>query len=301
MRKHIPGLIIGFVLLWNSGFIGAEYGLPYASPFTFLFWRYLALTIIIFFYLWFTNRFRQLRNSTIALNMIVGILSHGVWLGCVLIALDHNVPAGIVALVVALQPLATGAFSGIVVGEKPSLIKWLGLIVGFSGVAITVLSRIDFDDAKSIFGYLVPLGSVIAITAASLIQRKMQVSDTSHRLPVDLALFYQSLGTVLVFALPAIFVENLQTDWNPEFIYSMIWLVLGVSMGAYALMWILIEQIDATRVASLFYLGPPVTMFMAWIAFGDTLLITDIAGLLVVFTGVLLTQIKIKTVDKTSR
>ncbi|MGM0612549.1 MAG: DMT family transporter [Bacteroidota bacterium] len=301
MRKSIPGLIIGFVLLWNSGFIGAEYGLPYASPFTFLFWRYLALTIIIFLYLLLTRHFRRIGLSTIGLHMIIGILSHGVWLGCVLIALDHNVPAGIVALVVALQPLATGAFSGIVVGEKPSLTKWLGLIVGFSGVAITVLSRINFDDAKSIFGYLIPLGSVIAITTASLIQRKMQVTDTSHRLPVDLSLFYQSLGTVLIFALPAMFVENLQTDWNPAFIYSMIWLILGVSLGAYALMWLLIERIDATRVASLFYLGPPVTMLMAWIAFGDTLQITDIIGLFVVFAGVLLTQTKLKTANISNR
>jgi len=47
---------------------------------------------------------------------------------------------------------------------------------------------------------------------------------------------------------------------------------------------------DATRVASLFYLGPPVTMLMAWIAFGDRVLMTDIVGLGVVAVGVLLSQ-----------
>ena len=298
MQKSTMGLVIGFVLLWNSGFIGAEFGLPYTGPFTLLFWRYLALTFVIFLYLLVNNRFRWVSSSTIALNMVVGILAHGVWLGCVLIALDHGVPAGIVALVVALQPLTTGAFSGIVVGEHTSLTRWLGLIVGFGGVAITVLSRINFGDAESVFGYLIPLGSVIAITAASLIQRKMQVSSSQHRLPVDLSLFYQSLGTALIFALPAIFAEKLATEWTPVFVYSMIWLVLGVSLGAYALMWLLIERIDATRVASLFYLGPPVTMVMAWIAFGDTLQITDIIGLLVVFAGVLLTQMKLKTATR---
>jgi drug/metabolite transporter (DMT)-like permease len=74
----------------------------------------------------------------------------------------------------------------------------------------------------------------------------------------------------------------------------MIWLILAVSLGAYALMWILIQKIDATRVASLFYLGPPVTMLMAWIAFGDTLRLMDIIGLIVVFLGVIITQIKTK-------
>ncbi len=294
MKNKTLLLASGFVLLWNSGFIGAEYGLPYTGPFTLLFWRYLALTFIIFLYLLLRNRFRLVSSSTMIPNMIVGILAHGVWLSCVLLSLNHKVPAGIVALVVALQPLATGAFSGRVVGEKTPLYRWLGLLIGFGGVAITVLSRINFGDAESIFGYLIPLGSVIAITTASLIQRRMQVANTTYRLPVDQALFYQSLGTAVAFAFPAIFTEKLETEWTTEFIYTMTWLILGVSLGAYALMWLLIERIDATRVASLFYLGPPVTMLMAWIAFGDTLKILDIIGLLVVFAGVLLTQMKLK-------
>lgn len=294
MKNKTLLLASGFVLLWNSGFIGAEYGLPYTGPFTLLFWRYLSLTFIIFLYLLVRDRFRWVGVSTMIPNMVVGILAHGVWLSCVLLSLNHKVPAGIVALVVALQPLATGAFSGRVVGETTPLYRWLGLLIGFGGVAITVLSRINFSDAESIFGYLIPLGSVIAITTASLIQRKMQVANTTYRLPVDQTLFYQSLGTAIVLAFPAIFTEKLETEWTTEFIYTMTWLVLGVSLGAYALMWLLIERIDATRVASLFYLGPPVTMLMAWIAFGDTLKILDIIGLLVVFAGVLLTQMKLK-------
>ena len=294
MSKNTLLLAAGFVLFWNSGFIGAEYGLPYTDPFTLLFWRYLALTLILLLYLLVTGRFRWVGWSAASTSMLVGVLAHGVWLSCVLLALNHDVPAGIVALVVALQPMATGAFSGLVVNEPTPLFRWLGLVVGFGGVAITVLSRINFNDASSIFGYLIPLGSVIGITTASLIQRKMEVEKKAYRLPVDLALFYQSLATTLALALPAIFLENLVTQWAPEFIYTMIWLVIAVSLGAYALMWLLLERIDATRVASLFYLGPPVTMIMAWVAFGDVLRMMDLVGLIVVFVGVLLTQLKVK-------
>ncbi len=226
--------------------------------------------------------------------MLIGVLAHGLWLTCVLLALDYQVPAGIVALIVALQPLVTGALSGLVAGEQTNLYQWLGLILGFLGVVLTVTFRIDFGSYTSVFGYLIPLGSVIGITAASLIQRRMEVKKGTNKLPVDLALFYQSLATTLALALPAIFIEKLSTQWEPEFIYTMIWLILAVSLGAYALMWLLIERIDATRVASLFYLGPPVTMFMAWVAFGDKVQIMDIAGLTLVFVGVLLSQFNIK-------
>lgn len=284
-------LAIAFVLLWNSGFIGAEYGLPYTAPFTLLFWRYLALTVLLFLYLQMRKRFRWVGWTRAVPQLVIGLLAHGVWLSCVLLALDRDVPAGIVALVVALQPLATGAFSGMVTGEYTPLYRWWGLIIGFGGVALTVLSRIDFSDTASVVGYLIPLGSVIAITAATLMERRLDLKEGKRRLPIDLSLFYQCLATTFILIFPAIVIENLTTRWTTEFIYTMIWLILAVSLGAYALMWRLIERITATRVASLFYLGPPVTMFMAWLTFGDKLIPTDILGLIVVFTGVILTQI----------
>jgi drug/metabolite transporter (DMT)-like permease len=296
MKKSILLLATGFVLLWNSGFIGAEYGLPYTGPFTLLFWRYLTLTLLIAIYLLARKRFRRVSWKVAAPNMLIGVLAHGVWLTCVLLALDSRVPAGIVALVVALQPMATGALSGLVAGEQTKFSQWLGLVLGFLGVVLTVTSRMNFESYTSVFGYLIPLGSVIGITAASLIQRRMEVKKGTNKLPVDLALFYQSLATALALALPAVFIENLSTRWEPEFIFTMAWLILAVSLGAYALMWVLLERIDATRVASLFYLGPPVTMIMAWIAFGDTVRFMDIVGLTIVFLGVLLSQFKINTV-----
>lgn len=86
--------------------------------------------------------------------------------------------------------------------------------------------------------------------------------------------------------MPAIALEGLAVRWTPEFLATMAWLILAVSLGAYALMWRLLEDLDATRLASLFYLGPPVTMAMGWLAFGDRLQPTDLAGLLIAALGV---------------
>jgi len=133
-------LAIAFVLLWNSGCIGAEYGLPYSAPFTLLFWRYWALVLILLVYLVLRSRARWPGVSAVAFAFLIGILAHGVWLGCALLSLQSGVPAGIVALVVALQPMATGALSGLVVGERTPIYRWLGLLIGFCGVAITVVA-----------------------------------------------------------------------------------------------------------------------------------------------------------------
>lgn len=289
LLTSIPALALAFVFLWNSGFIGAEYGLPDAGTFTLLFWRYTALALVLALFLAWRHRLDWPGMEAAAHAALVGVLAHGVWLACVLLSLEQGVPAGIVALVLALQPLATGAFSGLMTGETTSTRQWAGLILGFCGVAVAVGARIDWNDSGSIFGYLIPLGSVVAITLASLLQRRREVLGKVD-MPLDLTLFYQSLATAALLVIPAVMVEQLATHWTPEFLATMAWLIFAVSLGAYGLMWMLLARIDAVRVASLFYLGPPVTMLMAWIAFGDRLLGTDIVGLVIAAVGVVLVQ-----------
>lgn len=291
-------LIVLFVLFWNSGFIGAEYALPYTGPFTLLFWRYLALSLILFTYLLFRKKLHWPGLVSAGYSTVIGILSHAVWLGCVIIALKEGVPAGIVALVVALQPMATGAFSGLATGERTSGFQWLGLLIGFAGVFMVIIARIDPGDvtAPSTFGYLIPFGSVIGITIASLLQRRLELMHREKLLPVDISLFYQSIGTTVVVVAPAFFIENFETELTLPFITTMSWLIIVVSLSAYGIMWVLLARMDATRVAGLFYLGPPVTMLMGWLAFGDLLLFMDVMGLLVVALGVLFVQFPISRI-----
>jgi drug/metabolite transporter (DMT)-like permease len=285
---EIIALGILFVLLWNSGFIGAEYGLQYTGVFSLLFWRYAFLSAILLLYLGIHGRLHWPGLNMVTHACIVGVLAHGVWLLCTLLALQEQVPAGIVALITALQPLTTGAFSKLVVGEQTSLRQWLGLIIGFSGVIIAIAARLALKDAAPTFAYLLPFCSVIAITIASLFQRRRTISKQFSRLDLDISLFYQSLATMLAFAIPAVLDERLVTEWTLPFLATMLWLIVAISLGAYGIMWRLLERMDATRVASLFYFSPPVTMIMAWLAFGDIIRVSDLFGLLVTAFGVLL-------------
>ncbi|MFP4114995.1 MAG: DMT family transporter [Spirochaetota bacterium] len=283
---------VGFVLLWNSGFIGAEVGMAHSGPFTLLLWRYLALTAVMATIVAVRGEPRRLPVRQLASVALVGLLSHGVWLSCVLVAIDRGVPAGIVALVVALQPLLTGAFSGLATGEHTSVRQWIGLVVGFAGVAIAVSGRLVGGAPAATGYYLLPLGSAAAITIASLIQRRRELDGSRGSVPIGLQLLIQSAATSVALAVPAFALESLRTTWVPEYAASMVWLVLGVSLGAYALMWRLLARASATRIASLFFLGPPVTMFMAWIGFGDAVIATDVAGLAVAGGGVALVTIR---------
>jgi drug/metabolite transporter (DMT)-like permease len=285
---RLLGLELLFVLLWNSGFIGAEYGLPYTGPWSLLFWRYLVLAGLLGGWLALRGRLGWPGKRAAGHTALVGILAHGVWLGCVLVALDLGVPAGIVALVTALQPLLTGALSGPVLGERTDARQWLGLVLGFAGVVIAVGARLSADAATPALGYLIPFGSVVAITIASLMQRRWAQIGASTHLPLDTTLFWQSAATALALLPLAWGLEGFAVEPATPFLATMAWLIIAVSLGAYWAMWRLLHRDEATRVASLFYLSPPVTMLMAWAAFGDVLILTDVIGLVVAGAGVML-------------
>jgi drug/metabolite transporter (DMT)-like permease len=97
---------------------------------------------------------------------------------------------------------------------------------------------------------------------------------------------HQCAATTVALLPGAVLIEGLATEWTPTFLAAMVWLIFAVSLGAYGLMWQLLERRDATRVASLFYFSPPVTMLMAFAAFGDVPSATDLAGMALAAAGV---------------
>lgn len=291
-RVRLILIAAGFVLLWNTGFIGAEFGMPYSGPFTLLFWRYLLLTAVTAIIAVARGQLRPVAPRDLFRVALVGVLSHGAWLAFVLVPINRGVPAGIVSLVVALQPLLTGALSGIVTGERTSRRQSAGLVVGFAGVAIAVGGRLTGGTPAAPGYYLLPFLSAAAITIASLIQRRGEIDGSGIALPLGLQLLIQSAAAMLALFVPALVLESFATEWVPELAASILWLAIAVSLGAYALMWQLLSMASATRISSLFFVGPPVTMLFAWAAFGDAVIMTDLVGFLVAVGGIALVTVR---------
>jgi drug/metabolite transporter (DMT)-like permease len=78
-----PGI---FVLLWSTGFIGARLGLPYAEPFSFLFWRFSIVLLLLATVSFFAVK-KWPDAKLFAHSAVVGILLHGGYLGGVFLPL----------------------------------------------------------------------------------------------------------------------------------------------------------------------------------------------------------------------
>jgi drug/metabolite transporter (DMT)-like permease len=77
-------------------------------------------------------------------------------------------------------------------------------------------------------------------------------------------------------------------EWRIEFVLTLFWLCLVLSVGATMLLLFLLRRGAASRIGSLFYLVPPLTAFMAYLLFGETLGATALVGMAVTALAVAL-------------
>jgi drug/metabolite transporter (DMT)-like permease len=89
--------------------------------------------------------------------------------------------------------------------------------------------------------------------------------------------------------------EHMRVEWSLTLIATVLWLVLALSLGAILLLFWLIRQNAASRVASLFYLVPPITALEAYLLFNERLGALALAGMVLAVVGVALVLARPRT------
>ena len=270
-----------FVLLWSTGFIVAKYASPHAPPLAFLLWRYASVVLVLLPVIALT-RAPWPRNFGSWLHVAaVGVLLQATYLGGVWWAIAEGMPAAASALIVGMQPLLTALLAR-AVGERATVRQWMGLALGFGGVALVLSDRFTLQGV-GLMPLAVNLLALAGITAGTLYQKRFGVG-------VDLRTASAiQFGASFIVTAPFVLASGKwQVDFAAEFWLALAWSVLVLSLAAMALLLTMIRRGRATDVASLMYLTPPATALLAWALFGEALGVKAWAGVLVAMIGVAL-------------
>jgi drug/metabolite transporter (DMT)-like permease len=271
-----------FVLLWSTGFIGAKFGLPYAEPLTFLAIRFAIVGALLSIWALLRGEFQE-GGLDIGRAALIGVLIHGCYLGGVFTAISLGVGAALSALIVGLQPIVTMIIARPLLGERLTRGQMCGLAFGFAGVALVVWRKLEIGEI-SLIGLLLCVGGLLAISYASVLQKQW---GARRRLAANSAIQFWAAAAVMA-ALAFVF-ETREVNWTLEFTLTMLWLICALSLGAIGLLYYLIRKGDASSTASLFFLVPGVTAFMAWALFDEAFGVTELIGLGLASFGVALT------------
>jgi len=270
-----------FVVIWSTGFIVAKYAVPHAPPLTFLLYRFagaiaVLLPIIVLTGAPWPRTRRAWRDIA-----VVGVLLQATYLGGVWIAIAFGMPAGVSALLVGTQPLVTALFA-FTVGERATRLQWIGLVLGFAGIALVLSDRLTLAGVGPL-ALTANLVALAGITVGTLYQKKH--GGHADLRTGSLIQFAVSFVVVLPFALA---LEDARVDYTVQFWGALAWSVLALSLVAITLLLVMIRRGRATEVASLMYLTPPTTAVFAWLLFGERLGVLAWSGVVVTMAGVVL-------------
>jgi len=254
-----------FIVLWSSAWIAGKIGLEFTGPLTLLVIRFTAAALVMLLVALLTGAPWPRRWADYGHLAVAGLLVNGLTLAALFIGLSDGVSAGVSALISGLTPLFIALAAGPLLGERIGAGRWAGLTIGLFGVALVVMNKISFAN-RGWEGYAMTFLALAAFVAGTLYQKKfcsaidLRTGNLIQFAVADVALF-----------LPALRFEGLQVEWSHALIASSAWLALVNSIGAVSLLYILLRRGEASRVATLFYLAPPITATMAFAAFHETL------------------------------
>jgi drug/metabolite transporter (DMT)-like permease len=268
------------VVLWSSGFVGAELGTREAPATTLLAWRYLVAAALLV--TWCAWRRERITRRGFSRQVVLGVLVQAGYLGLVVTGVGLGASAGTTSLIASLQPLAVAALAALVLSEKPRAGQLVGLATGLGGVALVVGGDLGSGDAAW-WVYLLPLGGMLALSVGTVLQQHWQAEGS-----LVMSLTVQTVTAAVVFWAVAGLRGTAAAPAEPAFWWAIAWVVVLSSFGGYGVYLSVARRDGATRASTWLYLTPPTTMLWAGLMFGDPVGALGLAGLAVCAAGVAL-------------
>lgn len=277
-RQLMPG---AFVLLWSTGYIGGAIALGGIEPLTMSVLRFAIATALMAAIAWGMGAIRPVRRGLIGHAAITGMLMHGLQFGGLYSGMAAGVSAGAAALIIGLMPVVVTVLAGPMLNEWPRPRHLAGLGLGIAGVVLVVGPRLAGGVGGPAAGYgLVVLG-LLGLSLGTVWQKRFCAG-----LDLRLAGTVQTAAGGLVLVPAALLLETGHVVWRGEVAAAVLWLAVVNSIGAIALLGLLMRQGTAARAAGLFFLVPSATAVMAWIVLGQPITPLMLAGMALSAAGV---------------
>jgi drug/metabolite transporter (DMT)-like permease len=156
--------------------------------------------------------------------------------------------------------------------------------LGLIGVITVLLSTSQQEGIVLTWPALVAaLSGLVGISLGTLYQKRF--GGTTNLLAGSV---WQYISVALLMAFLTWTFETQKVVWDIQMILALGWLVLGISVTAILLLMYMIREGATAKVASYFYLVPPVASIEAWLVFDESLSALAVAAIATTVLGVYL-------------
>ena len=280
---------VGLSLIWGGSFLAIKLTVQDMSPMALLLFRsvagFLALWVIVL--AWRQPVFGPGWQGRIIGFVIMGVTNAVVpW-----IAIgwgEERISSGLASILNSTTTLWTAVLIyWVMPSERPTLINYIGVVVGFAGVVVLVYPELAAHGfSGDVLGALAVVLASLSYAVNALYQRRKMRS---------VSIFEISLGQLAASALIAI---PLAAPTFSQIHFR--WLSMGavITLGAigtgvaYTFYYYVMNHLGAVRAAGVTYLVPVTAVFWGALLLHETVSVTIVAGMIVILAGIVLANLR---------
>ncbi|RDJ21040.1 DMT family transporter [Bosea caraganae] len=195
------------------------------------------------------------------------------------------VPAGAASFIINTNPIMTAALAMLILGERFSLISWLGTAVSFAGIGLIALGNgLSLDIGISV---LLILGAAFCNAITTVVQKPL---FARHK-PLSVAAWNMAIGGLALSPLLPNAIAQAQVA-STEALFSVLYLAIVSSLAAYGTWAITLSRLPAARASNFQYCVPPIATLIGFLWLGEVPSALGIVGGLMALAGVVIVNLK---------
>jgi len=283
-------LIALLALIWGGSFLFGRILMLEWPPFTVVFLRVFLAAITLWIFLLLTGRRFPSDRKLIFAIVVMGIINNVIPFSLILIG-QKEIGSGLAAVVNAMTPIWTLIIANFFTqDEKFSTNKIIGIIFGFTGVAILIGADFIQGLTASAWAQGAVLLATISYGFAGVWGKRFKTYD-----PIIISTGQLTASSLVM--LPLIFIlENpfSLSAPNTELLISMLGLAILCTAFAYVLFFKILASAGATNVSLVTFLVPVSAILLGIVWLGEKLTTSNMIGMAMILIGLLIIDGRLK-------
>jgi drug/metabolite transporter (DMT)-like permease len=280
-------LVASLCLVWGATWIVIKIGLTESPPFYAAAIRFvIAAGILGAIALWRKPKWPKGRRLWAWIGFSAFLMYTGSY--AVTYFVEQYINAGLTAILFASFPffVSIGAHY-FLPGERLSLFKVIGLVIGFTGVVVLFTGGATAPSTRAWWAPALMLLSPLTSAVSNIIVKRHLTQED----PVVLNLIQMSMGVVFLLALATGFENYGDFKWNATSMGAVLFLAVFGSAFAFVTLYHLLRTTTASRLSLIAFVTPNVAALLDWLVLGDTPTLATGVGAALVLVGIYIVNI----------
>jgi drug/metabolite transporter (DMT)-like permease len=274
MNRFVYGLLVVLTtFLMGSSFAVGKMGLLYISPLLLVGIRFTLAGIVMAIIVCKKPLPKQLMNwfkiFCIGLFQTAGVM------GCIFLSL-RSITAGETSILTFSNPLIVVILSTILLRLNYEIHHWIGVLIGFSGVFITLGYHLEINE-----GMVLGLSAAFSWAIATILIKKWG----SHYNIWVLTAYQMLFGGILLLIMSPMF-ETPKLVITPASLFIVIWLAIMASIIQFAIWFYLLSNGDPGKTSAFLFLAPFFGVLSGWVLLDEVVEWYVYIGGFLIFLGI---------------